>query len=172
MLSGGLFGLLEFALLLIAAVVVAVTLVGGGVVAAVSLPALVALPTVRRHLVTLAENLTDERPESVADWRFVGAYFLFVYTYGMTLLLGSPMVAESVSTVERGVPGGRVQLLSILAVVALVGLPFGVRRAATAGHLRAVAEWAVFLFLVAGLELVAAFVVPALLFAVVESLLW
>jgi hypothetical protein len=40
------------------------------------------------------------------------------------------------------------------------------------GSVTAVAEFAVFLALVAGVELVAAFVVPALLFAVVESLLW
>lgn len=164
------FGILKFALLLLVAVLVVfvVMFVGAMLVTAVSLSALLVLPTVRGHFVTLTERTGSVRPESMVSWRFVGVHFAFVFAYGFTLLVTSAALAETFPTVERFVPEGRDGILSAFAVVALVeiGGLVAVRRVVTSPRLRAVGEWAVFLCLVTVLVFVAAVVVPILLFTI------
>jgi hypothetical protein len=145
-----LLGILELVLLWLAAlaIVFGVIFVGGALVAAVSMPVTLILPTVRSHLLTLTENVTGVRPDSITDWRFLGAYFLFVYAYGLSLILGSAWLAETLPAIERLLSAGRAGLDSMFAV----------------------GEWTVFLVLVAGLTAAAAFVVPWLLFAVLDGL--
>lgn len=174
-----LLGILELVLLWLAvvAIVFFVIFVGGVLVAAVSLPTTVVLPTVRRHLLTLTESVTGVRPDSITDWRFAGVYFVFVYAYGLSLILGSAWLAETLPAIGRLLSAGEAGVSSLFAVVALTAVAFAVvaaflvvRTVVANVRLRAVGEWAVFLALVAGLTAVAAFVVPWLLFAVFDSL--
>lgn len=153
----GLWSVLWFFLLLVFLVLLAlaVMLLGGVLVALVSLPVVAALPAVRRRFAAVAESATGVRPESVADWRFVAAYVAFVEAYGFALLITAGALARSLP----------VHSSALLVAVALVGVALiGLYRVAAAGGLRAVGEWLVLLVLLAVLTLVAAVVVPWLLF--------
>lgn len=174
MALNGLLGILKLVALwlVVVAIVLAVVFVGGVLVVAVTLPATLALPTVRRQFVALTEHVTDVRPDSVTDWRFVGVYAVCVFAYGLTLLVGSAALAESLPPLGRLVPAGPFGALSMLAVVALfalvaVGLLLAVRWAVPGVRLRAVGEWTTFLALVGVLTGAAAVVVPTVLFRVV-----
>ncbi|WP_135826052.1 hypothetical protein [Halorussus ruber] len=171
--------LLELVLvwLAVVAIVFGVIFVGGALVAAVSLPVTLVLPTVRCHLLALTENVTGVRPDSLTDWRFLGAYFVFVYAYGLSLLLGSAWFAESLPATGRLLSAGGVGMNSTFAVVELAAVALAVvaallvvRPVVANVRLRAVGEWTLFLVLVAGLTAAAAFVVPWLLLAVLDGL--
>lgn len=151
-------------LLVVVFIVLAVMFVGGLLVACVSIPSLVVLPTVRRQFVTLTEKTIGVRPDSVTSWRFVSVYLVFVYVYGFTLLLAPPMIAES-GTTYGWLPVAAVLTLLVGGILRIV------RPAVTKPRLRAVGEWTVFLCLLSGLVLAAAFVVPYLLFNVIRPLL-
>ena len=163
----GLVGILQFFLFLVIAILIilAVMFIGGLLVTCVSIPALFVLPTVRRHFVTLTEKTSGVRPNSITNWRFVGAYLLFVYVYGFALLLTPPMIAE------YGTTYGWFPVAAVLTLLG-VGTLLVVRPTVTRLRLRAVSEWTVFLCLLAGLVIAAAFVVPYLLFDILGRLIW
>ncbi|MFC4550257.1 MULTISPECIES: hypothetical protein [Halorussus] len=171
MQSSGL-GVLKLTLFFL--VVLFVVFVGGVLVAAVSLPILLAFPTVRRQFVAFTEDVGGTRVESTLDWRFVGVYVLFVEIYGLALIVVAATLAEWVERYGRFVSTGTVDPLLALVVVALVGLGVAVaaRRVASREQLRVVGEWTAFLCLLAGLALVVAVVVPWLLFDLIGALLW
>lgn len=164
----GVSGLVWLILFFVAVLLIAltVTVIGGVLVALVSLPLLYLLPTVRDHLITLAEEVFSVQIDSLGNWRFITTYVLFIEFYGFSLLILFASLIESLPAVAERIPPGAVDLPPLLALGGLLGagLFLGIHRAASKDWFRAVVEWMVFLGLLAVLTVIAALTVPSLIF--------
>lgn len=147
-------------------IVLAVIVIGGVLVALVSLPLLYILPTVRHHFIILTEEVFSVQIDSLANWRFITTYVLFIEFYGFSLLILIASLIESLPAIAGRIPPGAVDLPPLLAIGGLLGagLFLGLHRAARKDWFRAVVEWVVFLCLIAVLTVIAALTVPGLIF--------
>ena len=171
---GGSLGILWFLLLLLVAVLIVflVILIGAALVAAISLPLLLALPTVRRQFAGLTERLTDREVDSLTDGRFVAVYAFAVLSYGVAVLLLGAALGEAIGAIRPLVPLGDTTFLATGTVVGFGagGLLLLAVRFLTGARRRTLAEWVVFLCSIAVLTGVAAFVVPYVSFIFLPSL--
>lgn len=149
----------------------AVMVVGGVLVALASLPALYALPNVRRRVVTTTESVMSREFDSLLSPRFLLVYTLGVEVGGMALIFTAASVARALPPIYA--PDGFSELAPVAAagiVVLAVGLLAADWLAGRRVRARAAGEWSIFLSVVLFL-IVAAFVTVPLLFSRLVSIL-
>lgn len=145
----------------VALVVFTVMVIGGVLVALVSLTGLFVFPTVRQQTMTFIGEIFGREFDSIRDWRFVALYVVCVDSLGVVLI---PSTAAFMELSSRShLTGQTVWVLVGGVIVAIGSVLIAINyRTETQVRLRTVGEWSAFLCFSLVLTVVAIFFVPML----------